>query len=245
MDEAIIKARRNAVLSHISGGVFVSCQGVAGKGTFGTGNPFHTPDRLLLMAESAYKGGAVGFRLNSPSNISLIKSTYPEMIAIGIWKQYMVGNDVYITTNMDAVDKLVNCGIEIVATDATDRMNAYGRKAWEIIPDIKKKYPLVQVMADISTFDEAKRAHELGADIISTTMSGHTSYTKEAADSVNLKLVSDIKSKLGVFTVCEGKIWTREDAKAAFDSGADSVVIGTAIINPMVITKRIVDYVSK
>lgn len=242
MEQKVIDARRNAVLSHIKGGIFVSCQGVAGKGTFGVGNPFHTPERLLLMAESAYKGGAVGFRINSPKNVSLIKSTYPEMIAIGIWKQFMVGNDVYITTNMNAVDQLVAEGVEIVAVDATNRITAYGKYAWEIIPEIKAKYPLVQVMADISTLEEAKIAQEQGADLISTTMSGHTDYTRDVADGCNFKLVSDIKSKLGAFTVCEGKIWTREDAKQAFDCGADSVVVGTAIVNPMLITKRIVDY---
>lgn len=242
MDQSVIDARRDAVLSHIKGGVFVSCQGVAGQGTFGVGNPFHTPDRLLLMAEAAYKGGAIGFRANSPENISLMKHTYPEMVVIGIWKQFMVGNDVYITTNMAAVDKIVDCGVEIVAVDATNRVNAYGKYAWEIIPEIKKKYPLIQVMADISTLEEAEKAIEVGADIVSTTMSGHTSYTKHLSDGCNFDLVHEIKEKLNCFVICEGKIWSREDAKHAFDCGADSIVVGTSITNPMLITKRIVDY---
>lgn len=242
MDHSVVKARREAVLSHIRGGVFVSCQGVAGQGTFGVGNPFHTPERLLLMAEAAYKGGAVGFRANSPENISLMKRTYPEMVMIGIWKQFMIGNDVYITTNMDAVDKIAACGVEIVAVDATDRVNAFGKRAWEIIPEIKQKYPLIQVMADISTFDEARHAVELGADIVATTLSGHTSYTRHLSGGCNFDLVREISGELGCFVICEGKIWSREDAKRAFDCGAGAIVVGTAITNPMLITKRIVDY---
>ena len=34
--------------------------------------------------------------------------------------------------------RVVKAGADIVAVDATDRMNSYGKKAYEIISEIKK-----------------------------------------------------------------------------------------------------------
>ena len=43
--------------------------------------------------------------------------------------------------------------------------------------------------------------------------------------------------KLPCALVVEGRIWERDDLKKAFELGADAVVIGKAITNPMAITK--------
>ena len=40
---------------------------------------------------------------------------------------------------MREVDEVVKAGADIVAVDATDRMNSYGKKAYEIISEIKEK----------------------------------------------------------------------------------------------------------
>ena len=39
--------------------------------------------------------------------------------------------------------------------------------------------------------------------------------------------------------------WSREDAVKCYDCGADAIVVGTAITNPKLITKRYVDYLKE
>jgi putative N-acetylmannosamine-6-phosphate epimerase len=43
----------------------------------------------------------------------------------------------------------------------------------------------------------------------------------------------------------EGRFWTREDAKRALDLGASFVVVGTAITNPVEITRRFVSFMKQ
>ena len=225
---------KQEVLDILKDHLIVSCQGVAP-------NPVSTPERLCMMADCAVMGGAVGFRANEPQNIKIIKEKYPDMPMIGIWKIQTGDNEVYITPTMEAVDTIVELGCEIVALDATNRINAYGHYAWELIKQIKEKYPHIVVMADIATFEDAKIAAREGADIIATTLAGYTADSQEYKTTAAFKLLKEIKeANFGKFILCEGKIWTREDAIEAFNSGANCVVIGTAVTNPEKITERFV-----
>lgn len=230
---------KEEVLNIIRNHVIVSCQGVEP-------NPFSTPERLLLMADCAVMGGAVGFRANTPPNVEIIKKKYPDMPMIGIWKIQTGDNEVYITPTMEAVDTLVGLGCEIVALDATNRINAYGKYAWELISQIKEKYPNLVVMADIATIEDARIAAREGADIIATTLAGYTADSKEYQNGAAFDLLKQIKeADLGRFILCEGKIWSREDCIRAFESGADCVVVGTAVTNPWKITERYVKAVKE
>ncbi|NCB32924.1 MAG: putative N-acetylmannosamine-6-phosphate 2-epimerase [Erysipelotrichia bacterium] len=231
--------KKEEILDKIRGRVIVSCQGDP------LTNPIGTPENLTLMAKCAVLGGCAGFRANMPYNIEAIKREYPEIPMIGIWKIMTEGCDVYITPTMQAVDKLVELGCEIIAMDGTDRLNADGNKAYTLIAEAKKKYPDVLIMADIADLNDAKLSAEAGADICSTTLSGYTSYTKDKTGICDFELVRQIKeADLGIFIITEGKIWTREDALKAYECGTDSIVIGTAITNPISITKRFVQAVS-
>ena len=228
---------KEEVLNKLRGKVIVSCQG-------DPKSPMGTPERLLAMAESAKLGGCAGFRANMPQNIEPMKKEFPDVPMIGIWKIMTEGNDVYITPNMKAVDKLVELGCEIIAIDGTDRINSEGKKAYELITEAKKKYPNKLIMADIADINDARLSVKAGADICSTTLSGYTDYTKDKIGKCDFELVQQIKKEnLNVFIITEGKIWTREDAVKAFECGADAIVIGSAITNPISITKRFVEAV--
>ena len=54
-------------------------------------------------------------------------------------------------------------------------------------------------------------------------------------DTLKVKEIADMK--LPCALVVEGRIWEKEDLSKAFALGADAVVIGKAITNPMAITK--------
>ena len=94
-------------------------------------------------------------------------------------------------------------------------------------------------MADTSCFDEGKRAAELGFDLIGTTMSGYTPYTK-GRTLPDLELIKRYSTELNKPVIAEGGIWSPEDLKNVYKSGAFSAVCGTAITRPMDITKRFV-----
>ena len=231
------------VLEEIRGKVLVSCQGPLEAEQ---PNPFWSPEHMSMFAQAAKNGGCVGFRANTPPNVKAIKEMYPDMPMIGIYKIVEEGSDVYITPNMYSVEALRELNCEIIALDGTNRKNARGQYAWEFIGEVKEKYPDQVLMADIATITDAKLSAQAGVDIIATTMCGYTEDTAELKTVCNFELLEQIKKECpDKFIICEGKIWTVDDAQKAFDSGADAIVIGTAITNPLAITRRFVENVSK
>ncbi len=227
----------NSVLDQIRHRMLVSCQGYDER-------TFHTAEDMLAMANAAYLGGCAGFRLNSPEYVKLIKKHFPDMPVIGIWKRVTEGCDVYITPDMESVLSLRDAGADIVALDATLQKNHLGMYGYETIRQVKEEYPDIILMADCSTFEEAEKACGAGADIVSTTMSGYTPYSgyREGPDYEMLK---KCREQLSCFVICEGRIWSREDAVCCFNSGADAIVVGTAITNPKLITERFVSYLKE
>ena len=233
--------RKEEIFQQIRGKLIVSCQANEEE------NPFNPPEEMTRMAKAAAIGGCAGFRANRPENVRMIKEAFPDKVMIGIWKVVTEGCDVYITPTMKEVEVLREIGSDIIAVDGTDRINCNGRKAYELIREIKETYPDQVVMADIATINDARHSVEACADIISTTLSG---YTEDSLDryalGTDFDLIEQIRKEFPeVFINAEGRIWTREEAKKAFECGADVIVVGTAITNPMSITKRFVDYIKK
>ena len=227
------------ILDSIRGKLIVSCQANEDD------NPFNSPEGMVLMAKAACAGGCGGFRANYPENVRAIKESYPDMPMMGIWKVATEGFDVYITPTMREVETLREIGSEIIAIDGTDRLNCNHQKAYDFIREVKEKYPDQLIMADIATINDARLSVAAGADIISTTMSG---YTEESLDRYPLgpdyDLIRQIRKEFpNVFINAEGRISTKEETKKAFECGADTVVIGTAITNPMLVTRKITEYI--
>ena len=97
-------------------------------------------------------------------------------------------------------------------------------------------------MADCSTVEEALFADSLGFDFVSPTMVGYTEQSRglkiEENDFEILKAI--IKgSKHPV--IAEGNINTPEKAKRVLELGAFSVVVGSIITRPQLITKAFVE----
>ena len=231
---------KDELLKSLSRQLIVSCQGHASLG-----NPFHTAADMLKMARAVIKGGAKGLRVNSPQHIRAIKQVFPTIPIIGIWKVVTPGNDVFITPTVREAARLVELGCEVVAVDGTVRPNRDGITGPENIAKVRSKFPQQLIMADLSTLEEATLCLEAGADIVSTTLSGYTAYTKHAAGGVDLDLIRQIRqAHPGAVINAEGRIWTPEDLLAVFEAGADIATVGTAITNPMLIAERFRDKLS-
>ena len=158
------------ILTEIKGGLIVSCQALETE-------PLYASYIMSKMAYAAMLGGAVGIRANTVVDIKAIRERV-DLPIIGIIKEEYHDSDVYITPTMKEVDALVEIGCDIIATDATNRPRPDGKSFEEFFTEVRKKYPNQLFMADTSCFEEGQLAEKLGFDLIGTTMSGYTPYTK-------------------------------------------------------------------
>ena len=223
-----------AILEQIRGGLIVSCQALKSE-------PLHSSYIMSRMAYAAMLGGAVGIRANTVEDITEIKKTV-NLPVIGIIKEDYPDCDVYITPTMKEIDALVECGVSIIATDATDsarRPRPDGRSLDDLFAEMRQRYPDQLFMADCSDYEEGIHAAEIGFDLIGTTMHGYTEYTK-GVSLPDIELMGRLARECGKPVVAEGGIWTPEQLKAALDSGVWTSVIGGAITRPVESTRRFV-----
>lgn len=226
-----MKRTNEQILEQIKGGLIVSCQALATE-------PLYDSYIMSKMAYAAMLGGAVGIRANTVVDILAIRERV-DLPIIGIIKEVYDDSDVYITPTMKEVDALVEIGCDIIAVDATNRTRPGGVSFEEFFKKVRAKYPDQLFMADTSCFEEGKLALKLGFDLIGTTMSGYTPYTK-GTPLPDFTLMKRYKEELGATVIAEGGIWVPEQLVEAFANGAHAAVVGTAITRPMDITKRFV-----
>lgn len=220
----------------LQGGLIVSCQ-------VQHDDPVYSIDFVVKMAKAAQWGGAVGLRANSPDQIAAIKKEV-DLPMIGLYKIWHDDTDVFITPTMEAARQVWEAGADIIALDCTDQITHDGRPAWELLPLLKKEIPEAPIFADVATYEEAERAIKLGADFVGPTLYGYTAETKHITEPdfrTFAKMCRDFKDKACV--VMEGHIYTPEDAMKVLYLGAHSVVVGSAITRPHLITKRFVELI--
>lgn len=219
------------IIEKLRGKLIVSCQALEYEPLYGDGV-------MAKMAKAALIGGASGIRANSVRDIVQIKEVI-DLPLIGIIKKVYEESDVYITPTMVEVDAVVEAGAEIVALDCTLRKRPDVKSLDELIPEIKNKYPNILVMADISTLEEAINAERLGVDIVSTTLSGYTSYSP-TLEGPDFELIRSMKKSVNCAIIAEGRITEPAQVKKCLELGATAVVVGGAITRPVQITERFV-----
>ena len=97
-------------------------------------------------------------------------------------------------------------------------------------------------MADCSTVEEALHADELGFDFIGTTMVGYTEQSKgDKIEANDFEILRKIVAKAKHRVIAEGNINTPEKARHVIELGAYSVVVGSIITRPQLITKSFVE----
>ncbi len=222
---------KDEILQRIKGGLIVSCQALEEE-------PLHSSYIMSKMAYAAMLGGAVGIRANSGQDIRAIKETV-DLPIIGISKVVYGDCPVFITPTIREVKEVVEAGAHIVAIDATDRLRPERLTLGEFVNEIRKQFPNIILMGDVSKLSEGIECEKLGFDLIGTTLSGYTEDTK-GKKLPDFTLMKELNEKLSTPIIAEGGIWTPEDLKRAFDTGVYAAVVGTAITRPMEITKRFV-----
>ena len=226
--------KNKELLNKLKGGLVVSCQ-------VQPDDPVYSMDFVLKMAQAAEWAGAAGIRANSPDQIKMIKE-HVDLPLIGLYKIWHEDTDVFITPTLDAARQVWNAGADIIALDCTDQLTHEGKPAWELLPLVQKEIPDALIFADVSTYEEAERAANLGADIVGPTLYGYTEATKHIEEP-NLREFARMCRDFGdrAFMIMEGHIYTPEDAVKCLYLGADAIVVGSAITRPHLIAKRFVD----
>lgn len=229
----------NNTLEKFSKGLIVSCQALPDE-------PLHSSYIMARMAAAALEGGAVGIRANGYEDIVEIKKTV-NLPVIGIVKRDYEDSPVYITPTIKEVKELLDAGVEVIALDATSSIRPNNVNLEQLLVEIKSLDKEVLLMADCSTVAEAKNAVDLGFDIISTTLVGYTPQSESldltAGDYAALKEIIEYTKANGKYFIAEGNMDTEEKINNAIKLGANSLVIGSMITRPQLITKRFVNIV--
>lgn len=214
--------------------LIVSCQALPDE-------PLHSDFIMARMAVAAKEGGASGIRANSVVDIAAIQKAV-DLPIIGIIKRDYEGADVYITATMKEVDELMTVRPNIIAIDATTSTRPNGESLKEFFQKAKEKYPDQLWMADCSTIDEMLTADQLGFDFIGTTLVGYTKQSQDdKIESNDFEIIRKALSKLSHPLIAEGNIDTPDKVHRVLELGAYSVVVGSAITRPQLITKKFVE----
>ena len=220
-----------ALVESLRRGLIVSCQARPG-------NPFHGSHFMAAFARAAEMSGGVGLRVNGAADVRAVAQV-TSLPIIGINKLRTAEWSVYITPTVAAAREVVEAGAAIVAVDATHRPRAGGLSPEELIAEIRSELH-VPVMADVDSYEEGLVAAEAGANLVATTMAGYTE-ARPATEGPDLALVQELARQVSVPVICEGRIRNPQDVREAFAAGAFAVVVGTAITNPLAITKSFVE----
>lgn len=222
------------IYDKLNKGLIVSCQALDDE-------PLHSSFIMGRMALAAKMAGASGIRANTVSDIKEIKKNV-DLPIIGIIKKDYDNSQIYISPTIDEIDDLVNEGVDIIATDATNMKRPKNDGLEDFYKEIRDKYPNIKLMADCSTVEEAIFADKLGFDYIGTTLVGYTPQSK--GDQINaddFKILREIIEKCQHPVIAEGNIDSPEKAKRVLELGAFTVVVGGAITRPQNIAKKFVD----
>ena len=223
----------------LKGKLVVSCQAEEGS-------PFNSPEGVCAFAQCALQGGASAIRSCGVEKTDYILR-HISLPVIGLTKSYFDDGFVRITGSFDEFEQLVGIGTPLIAVDGTFRLREGNLTGPDYIRIIKQKHPGVLIMADISTVEEAVACHAAGADCVSTTLCGYTPDTlSESVVGPSIEMLKQCVSSLpGVPVFAEGRYNTPSDAALAITSGAWSVVVGSSITRPHLITSWFVSAVDK
>ncbi len=208
------------LLKTLENQLIVSCQ--APKNS-----PLFEPQIMTAIAGACVLNGVKTLRIDTPDHVRTIKSKYPDITIIGLWKQMNLGSEVYITPRFEDAIAIAEAGADLIAIDATRRPRPNGETVENLIKRIHQELGKL-VMADIDTVENALFAEEMGADLVGTTLYGYTSETKHLKPP-GYEILSKLEHKLNIPLICEGGIDNPDMAKKALEMGAYGVVVGTAI----------------
>lgn len=224
-------------MERVKNQLIVSCQALEEE-------PLHSSFIMGRMAVAAEEGGAKGIRSNSVADVKEIKSQV-DLPVIAIIKREYDDAEAFITPTIKEVDELMEAKPDVIAVDATSSTRPNGETLDEFFAQIKAKYPEQPLMADCSTLEEMLYADRLGFDYIGTTLVGYTTQSKGTKIETNdFEIIRQLLAEAENKVIAEGNINSPEKARRVLDLGCYSVVVGSSITRPQLITKTYTDAIN-
>jgi N-acylglucosamine-6-phosphate 2-epimerase len=215
-------------LEAIRGGLVVSCQAPPGS-------PLALTEHMVALARAAAEGGAAGIRAEGADDIEAIKGAIG-LPLIGLRKRRVTGSEVYITPELEDARIVADAGADIVAVDATLRPRPGGLETASFLGELVAELSQ-PVLADVDCLEAGVSARNAGAAAVATTLSGYTG-DGETPQTPDLELVGRLAAELDCPVVAEGRYATPGAVRDAVEAGAWAVVVGTAITDPLALTRR-------
>jgi N-acylglucosamine-6-phosphate 2-epimerase len=215
----------------LEGGLVVSVQAAEGS-------PLREASVLVAIARAAEAGGAIGIRAEGGAVVAAMKAAVT-LPVIGLRKRRVPGSDVYITPEPSDAHEVAAAGADILAVDATLRPRPDGESSGEFIARLRGKLRL-PVLADVDSLEAGIAARDAGAEAVATTLAGYTGGGPPPAEP-DLELVGRLAAELDCPVLAEGRYGSPEAVRDALEAGAFAVVVGTAIADPLALTRRFAD----
>ena len=217
-------------MNRLKRGLIVSCQAVKGEPLYGYGI-------MHLFAKAAKEGGATGIRA-LVDDVDSIKDEVGLPI-IGLVKEIYDDSEIYITPTKKEIDRLLATKCDVLCMDATLRLRPEGETLEGLYEYARANANGREIMADVSTLEEAINADRLGFDYISTTMRGYTPYTTQY-EIPDVDFVAEcLKHVKNAKVIAEGGVFEVSHMEKISKVNPYAVVVGSAITRPKVITERL------
>ena len=217
-------------MNRLKRGLIVSCQAVKGEPLYGYGI-------MHLFAKAAKEGGATGIRA-LVDDVDSIKDEVGLPI-IGLVKEIYDDSEIYITPTKKEIDRLLATKCDVLCMDATLRLRPEGETLEGLYEYARANANGREIMADVSTLEEAINADRLGFDYISTTMRGYTPYTTQYAIPDVDFVAECLKHVKNAKVIAEGGVFEVSHIEKISEVNPYAVVVGSAITRPKVITERL------
>lgn len=199
---------------------------------------------IAHIAKACETGGAIAIRTNL-EHVRAVKDMVSCPV-IGIKKIYRDEQNFRITPTLKEVDELVKAGCDYIAIDATKRERYDDLTLENFIKEIKKNYD-IGLIGDVSTATEGIKAAEYGVDYVGTTLAGYTDYSEPRyflgqipTPEPDYGIIRALADK-GIKVIAEGRFKSNKQYEKALELNAQAVVIGSAISNPALIVKSILN----
>jgi putative N-acetylmannosamine-6-phosphate epimerase len=214
----------------VRGSLIVSCQP-------SDISPLRGPDFAGALARAAALGGAGAVRADGPDDVAAARRGIAIPL-VGIWTRVTAGFPVYITPDFAAAQALATAGADVIAIDATSRPRSGGESPGRLIGRIHDELGLL-VEADIDSVEEARTAASSGADCIGSSVTGYVG--RPSMRGPDIDLVRRLVDAVDRPVIAQRHYWTTEDVRDALAAGAYAVVVGSAIVDPVRLTRHFVE----
>ena len=223
------EADHGRLIDRLRGGLIVSCQPSAES-------PLAGPGFAAAIARAAEIGGAAAIRADGPDDVAAVRRAV-SIPVFGIWTVVTDGFPVSITPDLAAAFALADAGADVIAIDGTARPRGGGLSVGDLITRIHDELGL-PVEADVDSVAAGESVAALGADLVGTSITGYVGAV--ASQEPDIDLVRRLATVTERPIVAQRYYQTVDQAGAAFAAGAHAVVVGSAITDPVHLTRMFV-----